>query len=96
MGSKNGKPMLREEDVESLVNTSGMTDQQVRAAFDNFLAEHPDGKMKPEAFTQMISLSLPGKDTAKMEEHVFRIYDENNDGHIDFVEFMVCRYVLCT
>ena len=25
-----------------------------------------------------------------MEKHVFRVYDTNNDGFIDFVEFMVC------
>ena len=29
------------------------------------------------------------KEIAKMEDHVFRVYDSNNDGFIDFVEFMV-------
>merc|ERR1712110_210169 len=94
MGSKNGKPVLSDEEVKSLVSTSGMTDQQVRVAFDNFLAEHPDGKMNPEAFTKMMSLSLPDKDAAKMEKHVFRIYDENSDGDIDFVEFMVVLTIM--
>ena len=37
--------------------------------------------------------ALPQKDAAKMENHVFRIYDENNDGHVDFVEFMVVSLV---
>ena len=36
--------------------------------------------------------ALPQKDAAKMENHVFRIYDENNDGHVDFVEFMVVLF----
>ena len=30
----------------------------------------------------------------KMEKHVFRIYDMNHDGYIDFIEFMVVFHVL--
>ena len=29
-----------------------------------------------------------------MEKHVFRVYDTNNDGFIDFVEFMVIFYIM--
>ena len=29
-----------------------------------------------------------------MEKHVFRIYDSNNDGYIDFQEFMVIFYCM--
>ena len=29
-----------------------------------------------------------------MEKHVFRAYDSNNDGYIDFVEFMVIFYIM--
>eukprot|EP00091_Calanus_sinicus_P025581 TRINITY_DN9824_c0_g1_i2.p1 TRINITY_DN9824_c0_g1~~TRINITY_DN9824_c0_g1_i2.p1 ORF type:complete len:131 (+),score=58.03 TRINITY_DN9824_c0_g1_i2:435-827(+) len=29
-----------------------------------------------------------------MEKHVFRVYDTNNDGYIDFVEFMVIFYIM--
>ena len=93
MGSKNGKPVLREEDVVSLVHTSGMTAQEVRDAFNGFLTEHPNGKMKPKDFRKLMSSALPKKDAAKMEKHVFRIYDENGDGHVDFVEFMVSSLI---
>ena len=94
MGSKNGKPVLREEDVVALVHTSGMTAQEVRDAFTGFVTEHPNGKMKPKDFRKLMSSALPKKDAAKMEKHVFRIYDENNDGHVDFVEFMVVYTVM--
>ena len=40
--------------------------------------------------------ALPKKDASKMEKHVFRVYDTNGDGFIDFVEFMVsCGVILC-
>ena len=50
MGSKNGKPVLRDEDVVSLVTSSGLTAQEVKEAFTAFVTEHPAGKMKPKDF----------------------------------------------
>merc|ERR1711862_484796 len=90
----NGKPLLREDDIANLVKTSGMTEKDVKDAFDSFVAEHPNGKMKPKDFRQIMSSALPKKDASKMEKHVFRIYDANNDGHVDFVEFMVVYTIM--
>jgi len=94
MGSKNGKPVLREEDIRQLMETSGLERMQVEEHFNSFKAEHPDGKMKKKEFKEMMSKALPKKDASKMEKHVFRVYDTNNDGFIDFVEFMVVYYVM--
>merc|ERR1711942_98635 len=94
MGSKNGKPVLREEDIAALSQSSGLDEAQVREAFNSFIAEHPNGRMKPKEFTTMMSQALPKKDASKMEKHVFRAYDTNNDGYIDFVELMVIFYIM--
>eukprot|EP00091_Calanus_sinicus_P017725 TRINITY_DN38384_c0_g1_i1.p1 TRINITY_DN38384_c0_g1~~TRINITY_DN38384_c0_g1_i1.p1 ORF type:complete len:218 (-),score=103.12 TRINITY_DN38384_c0_g1_i1:54-647(-) len=94
MGSKNGKPVLREEDVSALSKSIGMPEAEVKDAFNTFIAEHPNGKMKPKDFREIMSSALPKKDASKMEKHVFRIYDSNNDGHVDFVEFMVVFFIL--
>ena len=94
MGSKNGKPVLREEDIAALSHSSGLDEAQVREAFNAFVTEHPNGRMKPKDFTTMMSQALPKKDASKMEKHVFRAYDTNNDGYIDFVEFMVIFYIM--
>lgn len=50
--------------------------------------------MKKKDFRELMSEALPKKEIAKMEDHVFRVYDSNNDGFIDFVEFMVVYYVM--
>ena len=55
MGSKNGKPVLREEDITSLMSSSGKDRAEVQAAFDAWVAEHPNGKMKPKDFREMMS-----------------------------------------
>jgi len=94
MGSKNGKPVLRDEDISALAQSSGLNREQVKDAFDAFIAEHPNGKMKPKDFRTMMAQALPKKDASKMEKHVFRVYDTNNDGFIDFVEFMVIFYIM--
>ena len=94
MGSKNGKPVLREEDIAALSKSSGLDETQVRESFDAFIAEHPNGKMKPKDFREMMSKALPKKDASKMEKHVFRIYDANNDGYIDFTEFMLIFFIM--
>merc|ERR1711951_187853 len=86
MGSSNGKPVLRDEDVAALAKSSGLDEAQVKQAFDNFVTEHPNGKMKPKDFREMMEKALPGKDAKKMEKHVFRIYDTNNDGYIAIKE----------
>ena len=94
MGSKNGKPVLREEDIAALSKSSGLDEAQVRESFDAFVAEHPNGKMRRKDFREMMSKALPKKDASKMEKHVFRLYDANNDGFIDFIEFMLIFLIM--
>ena len=80
---------MRSEDIAQLSTSSGLDEAQVKLAFENFIAEHPNGKMRSKDFREMMQKALPGKDAEKMEKHVFRIYDANNDGFIDFTEFML-------
>jgi Ca2+-binding EF-hand superfamily protein len=94
MGSKNGKPVLRDEDISALSKSSGLDEAQVRESFDAFVSEHPNGKMKPKDFREMMATAVPTKDAAKLEKHVFRIYDANNDGVIDFTEFMLIFFIM--
>merc|ERR1712002_137581 len=96
MGNRNGSPspILRPEDVSALSATSGLTEEQIREDFHNFLEEHPEGKVKPKLFRDMLTKAMPRKDASKMEKHVFRIYDSNNDGSIDFIEFMLIFHIM--
>ena len=94
MGSSNGKPVLRDDDVEAIMKTSGMSEDQVRRDFDIFVKQYPTGAMKPTVFKQMVYKMLPISEAEKMESHVLRVYDENNDGVVDFTEFMVMYYIM--
>ena len=94
MGSSNGKPVVRQEDITALANSSGLEESQVKQYSDAFLRDHPDGKMKPKDFHDMIEKALPKLDTSNMEKHVYRIYDTNDDGYINFTEFMMIFFIM--
>ena len=55
MGSNNGKPVLRKEDIAALSESSGMEEEKVVAIFDTFIAESPKGRMKPKEFREFMS-----------------------------------------
>ena len=42
----------------------------------------------------MMKQCYPNTDTEKLEKHIFRMYDANKDGNIDFREFMIVLYVM--
>ncbi|XP_023333817.1 neuronal calcium sensor 2 [Eurytemora carolleeae] len=99
MGIKNGKPVLRNDDILAFSHTSGLSEEQIKVKFDAFTADHPKGKIDRKSFRKMLTEAFlhsknPMEDVEKMEKHIFRIYDTNNDGHIDFIEFMVVFHVL--
>ena len=71
-----------------------MEEGKIVEMFDTFIAESPKGRMKPKEFREFMSKALPEKDSNKMEKHVFRIYDANNDGFIDFEEFMIVFHIM--
>lgn len=71
-----------------------MTKAQVETQYQNFLKMHPDGRISKKSFHTMMKECYPGADTEKLEKHIFRMYDSNKDGHIDFREFMMVLYIM--
>ena len=94
MGSSNGKPVVRQEYIAAQAKSSGLQESQVKQYSEAFLRDHPDGKMKPKDFHDMIEKALPKLDTSNMEKHVYRIYDTDNDGYINFTEFMMIFFIM--
>merc|ERR1712223_180353 len=66
----------------------------VERQYQNFLKKHPDGQISRKSFHAMMTECYPGTDTEKLERHIFRMYDTNKDGHIDFREFMIVLYIM--
>lgn len=94
MGCINGKPVLTDEDLDFIAQNTAVTRDEVDKQYEHFLSRHPDGKITKRDFRQMMQVCYPGTDTSKLESHIFRMYDANGDGHIDFREFMLVLYVM--
>ena len=94
MGCANGKQVLTDDDLNYIASHTAVSREEVDERYSNFLARHPDGKITKKEFRGMMQACYPGADTDKLEKHIFRMYDANGDGFIDFREFMLVLYVL--
>ena len=94
MGAKNGHHTLSEENIKTLSQSSGLEEIEIIQMFEDFLKRNPEGRLNQRDFRELMSQSLPGKDISKMEKHVFRIYDSDNDGFINFEEFLCVFHIM--
>ena len=86
MGKKNSK--LDPEAVEDLKHSTGFTETEIITWHKRFYAAFPDGKMKMVGLEKIYEMIFPFGDASKFAEHMFRRYDSNRDGSIDFREFL--------
>jgi len=94
LGCTNGKPVLSDEDLDFIANNTAASRDQVDEQYENFLGKHPAGKITKTDFRNMMQACFPDRDLSKIESHIFRMYDKNGDGHIDFREFMIVLYIM--
>merc|ERR1711874_494131 len=85
---------LTEDDIEYIANNTALSKEQVEEQYNNFLIKHKDGKISKKSFLGMIKDCYPSAYSDQLGKLVFRMYDANNDGYIDFREFMVVLYVM--
>jgi len=88
MGNKNGKHYLGSDEAQAISEASGMAVEEVQEKFSDFCSEFPNGKMKREHLRKLLGRALPSQAVKNMEKHVFKIFDDDNDGFIDFAEFL--------
>ena len=92
--SEYGGLKLNDEDITLLKFTSKKTEEEIRQIFDEFLEDFPSGKIQPDCVKKLMDSALPEKYTEDLGRHIFHVYDINNDGVIDFKEFMMVYYLL--
>ena len=58
-----------------------------------FLEDCPDGELTQEQFVEMYIKIFPGGNADKFSQNVFRTFDTDKSGTIDFREFMLALHV---
>lgn len=54
-----------------------------------FRMDCPDGRLTPQSFTNIYAKCFPTGNAVDFCQHVFRTFDNDRNGYIDFVEFLM-------
>ena len=89
------KPILMSQDsINYVVQKTEFTQEDVENYYTNFIQKHPNGNIDKKGFRKFMKKGFPDENIEKLEKHIFRIYDANNNGTIEFREFMIVLTIM--
>ncbi|XP_067938068.1 neuronal calcium sensor 2-like [Watersipora subatra] len=91
MGNKQSRtptPRISPEQLEYLLKTTNITSKEIKHWYRIYMTECPSGQLSKEQFCKIYAEIAPHKNQNAIQEHIFRTYDQDNSGHIDFNEFI--------
>jgi len=89
MGQKNSVGRLSKQDVDFLKMNTHYDESTINEWYKGFISDCPDGKLSPTAFMNIYSKCFPVGNAKEFCDHVFRTFDSDNNGVIDFKEFLL-------
>merc|ERR1712243_266933 len=90
MGNKSSKgDRLTKEDLEFLRTHTRYDEGTITEWYRGFKQDCPDGRLTPAAFVKIYSKCFPGGNAGEFCDHVFRTFDSDKNGFIDFKEFLM-------
>ena len=93
MGQKGSKDRLSKQDLEFLKTSTRYDENTIKDWYKGFKSDCPDGRLTPAAFMQIYSKCFPTGNANEFCDHVFRTFDTDKNGFIDFKEFLLAVYV---
>jgi len=92
MGNKNAKQdktVLDEKDITLLLENTSFTREQILEWHKGFISDCPTGQLTKKKFIDIYKQFYPSGRAEKFCEHVFRTFDSDCNGFIDFNEFLI-------
>ena len=80
---------LTENDIDYLKSCTKLSKDEIVSIFSEFMSNNPRGKLNKTEYINLVNRLEPEnvKNTDKLLEFVFRGFDRDKDGLIDFNEF---------
>nr|AYD91287.1 recoverin-visinin-Y [Mordacia mordax] len=89
----NRSAALSKELIDDLTLNTEYSEQELTDWYSAFLKQCPDSRISRERFEQIYSKFFPNADATRYAQHVFRSFDTNNDGTLDFREYVVALHL---
>lgn len=90
MGSRfSSKKALSAEDMQFLKAHTKYDEKTIQEWYTGFKADCPTGKVSKKKFIEMYKTFFSLGNPQKFCEHVFRTFDTDGNGYIDFKEFLL-------
>ena len=96
MGAQSSRDVLSKEDLEFLKCNTDYDEQTILEFYKGFLSDCPEGKLRPDTFCQIYSKCFPTGNATEFCDHVFRSFDTDQNGVIDFKEFLLSIDINCS
>ena len=90
MGNQGGKEEgLSKADLEFLKTNTRYDEDTIQQWYKGFLVDCPQGKLTESTFLKIYSKCFPSGNAIDFCEHVFRTFDTDKNGVVDFREFLL-------
>uniref|UniRef100_A0AAV2MCF1 EF-hand domain-containing protein n=1 Tax=Knipowitschia caucasica TaxID=637954 RepID=A0AAV2MCF1_KNICA len=87
---------MSKEILEDLKLNTKFTETEISQWYENFQKQCPSGRITPEEFEQIYMRFFPESDAKTYARHVFRSFDTNDDGTLDFKEYIIALHMTST
>ena len=84
---------LSGENLEFLKANTGYDESTIKQSHKIFIKECPNGRLTPDKFIDLYKQFVLRGNAEQYCEHVFRTFDTDQNGFIDFEEFLLAMYV---
>ncbi|KAF4103393.1 recoverin 2 isoform X2 [Onychostoma macrolepis] len=95
MGNAKSSAMSKEI-LEDLKLNTKFSEDELAQWYENFQKQCPSGRISPNEFKKIYERFFPDSDAAAYAQHVFRSFDTNDDGTLDFKEYIIALHMTST